>query len=329
MKFTSEELKLLKQTSGKKMNAPTKEPSKTVEPQREPKPEHPSPPVGKGFAAVAGMQHLKQLVTENFINVLRNKECAKVYGIIPPSILFYGPSGCGKSYFARRMAEELGIHYMKVVPDDIACTWIHGTQEKIGELFRKAEQHAPTLMFLDEFDAMVPKRNGHPENQSFNGEVNEFLCKLDNAGERGIYVVAATNHPDYIDPAILRTGRFDELIYIDMPDHEARKNLFTLSLADIPVEEDMDYDLLAERSSGFNCSDITYIVKAAARKTFNETVKNGGYPYLKVTQSLLMDTMNKREPSVSPRNIQEFERLRSIYSSKDANRKKVNIGFHV
>lgn len=329
MKFTSEELKLLKRTSGKKMDAPTEELSKTVEPKKAPKPERPTVPVGKGFAAVAGMQHLKQLVTENFINVLRNKECAEVYGIIPPSILFYGPSGCGKSYFARRMAEELGIHYMKVVPDDIACTWIHGTQEKIGELFRKAEQHAPTLMFLDEFDAMVPKRNEHLANQSFNGEVNEFLCKLDNAGERGIYVVAATNHPDYIDPAILRTGRFDELIYVDMPDHEARKSLFTLSLADIPVEEDMDYDLLAERSYGFNCSDITYIVKAAARKTFNETVKNGGYPYLKVTQRLLMDTMNKKEPSVSPRNIQEFERLRSIYSSKDANRKKVNIGFHV
>ena len=329
MKFTSEELKLLKQTSTRMMAVSTEEPAETVETAKVPKPVCPAIPVGKGFAAVAGMQSLKQLVTENFINVLRNRECAKVYGIIPPSILFYGPSGCGKSYFAKRMAEELGIHYMKVVPDDIACTWIHGTQEKIGELFRKAERNAPTLMFLDEIDAMVPKRNGLPGNQAFNGEVNEFLCKLDNAGERGIYVLAATNRPDYIDPAILRSGRFDELIYVDMPDHEARKGLFTLALADIPVEEGLDYDLLAKHSSGFNCSDITYIVKAAARKTFNETVRNGGYPYLKVTQSLLMDTMDKKEPSVSPRSIQEFERLRSIYSSKDTNRKKVNIGFHV
>lgn len=329
MMFTNEELRLLKQSSKWITTAPAEEKAKTVEPEKVSEPEKPDVPGRKGFAAVAGMEHLKQLVTESFINVLRNKECAEVYGIIPPSILFYGPSGCGKSYFAKRMAEELGIHYMKVVPDDIASTWIHGSQKKISELFRKAEKNAPTLMFLDEFDAMAPKRNGNSNDRLLNCEVNEFLCKLDNAAQRGIYVLAATNHPDFIDQAILRTGRFDEMIYIDMPDYEARKSLFTLSLADIPVEEDVDYDLLAERSSGFNCSDIMYIIKATARKTFNETVRNGGYPYLKVTQKLLIETMESKEPSVNPRSIQEFERLRSIYSPKDAKRRKVNIGFHV
>lgn len=161
---------------------------------------------GKGFEDVAGMTQLKELVVEGFINVLKNKECAEAYGIKPPSLLFYGPAGCGKTFFAEKVAEELGINFMKVVPDDLACTWIHGTQQKIGELFRKAEQKAPTLIFFDEFDAMVPKRSENDANQAYNGEVNEFLCMLNNASERGIYVLAATNHPERIDKAILRTG---------------------------------------------------------------------------------------------------------------------------
>lgn len=329
MKLTSEEMKLIKQASDKSMFVRTEQPGPDRQPEKLKEPSPPTVPSKRGFAAVAGMQHLKQLVTDGFINVLKNKDCAEAYGIRPPSIIFYGPAGCGKSYFAKRMAEEVGIHFMKVVPDDIACTWIHGTQEKIGEIFREAERHAPTLMFLDEFDAMVPKRNGHPSNQAYNGEVNEFLCKLDNASERGIYVLAATNQPDYIDQAILRTGRFDEIIYVDMPDHEARKSLFTLSLSDIPSEEDIDYDRLAELSKGFNCSDITYIVKAAARETFNATIKNGGYPYLKVTQCLLEETAARKVPSVNSRTLCDFERLRSIYSPKDATRKNVTIGFHL
>jgi transitional endoplasmic reticulum ATPase len=99
--------------------------------------------VGKGFKDVAGMTQLKELVIEGFINVLKNKECAEAYGINPPSLLLYGPAGCGKTFFAEKVAEELGINFMKVVPDDLACTWIHGTQQKIGELFRKAEQFLP------------------------------------------------------------------------------------------------------------------------------------------------------------------------------------------
>jgi len=89
-----------------------------------------------GFRDVAGMDELKQLVTEGFINVLNNQECAKAFGITPPSLLFYGPAGCGKTFFAEKMAEEVGINFMKIVPDDLASTLVHGTQEKIGQTFK-------------------------------------------------------------------------------------------------------------------------------------------------------------------------------------------------
>ena len=284
---------------------------------------------GKGFEDVAGMTQLKELVIEGFINVLKNKECAEAYGINPPSLLLYGPAGCGKTFFAEKVAEELGINFMKVVPDDLACTWIHGTQQKIGELFRKAEQKAPTLMFFDEFESMVPKRSENDANQAYNGEVNEFLCMLNNASERGIYVLAATNHPEHIDKAVLRTGRIDELIYVDMPDLEARESLFRLKLSKLPAEDDIDFKKLASITEGYNCSDIDYIVKQASRKMFNATIKNGGGNYQKISQGLLEETISRKSPSVSQKDINEYERVRNEFSPKDEKKKDVRIGFHV
>lgn len=119
---------------------------------------------GHRFGDIAGMSELKEFVTDGFINVLKNRECAKVYGIPPPSMLFYGPAGYGKTFFAEKMAEEIGINFMKIVPDDLACTWVHGTQQKIGEMFKNVEEKAPTLLFFDEFDAMVPKRSSDEAN---------------------------------------------------------------------------------------------------------------------------------------------------------------------
>ena len=287
----------------------------------------PAPKHSNGFGDVAGMDELKQMVTEGFINVLINQECAKVFGITPPSLLFYGPAGCGKTFFAEKIAEEVGINFMKVVPDDLASTLVHGTQEKIGEVFRKAERKAPTLIFFDEFDAMVPQRSNDDRNYQ-NGETNEFLCMLNNAAEKGIYVLAATNHPERIDKAVLRTGRIDEIIYIDMPDAKARESLFKLELSKLPSAEDIDYGRLADLTNGYNCSDISYIVKMASRKMFNASIKEKDKPYKVITQSLLEDSISQKSPSVSSRELRDFEHVRSEFSPKDKGCKHHTIGFH-
>ena len=281
--------------------------------------------VGNGFADVAGMDELKRMVTEGFINVLNHRECAEAYGIRPPSLLFYGPTGCGKTFFAEKIAEEVGINFMKVLPDDIASTLVHGTQEKIGELFRKAESKAPTLMFFDEFDAMVPRRSNDDRNYQ-NGEVNEFLCMLNNAADRGVYVLAATNHPERIDKAVLRTGRIDEMIYVDMPDCAARESLFRLALSKLPADDDIDYVQLAVLTGGYNCSDIDYIVKTASRKMFNESIRNESLPYKKITQRLLETMISSCRPSVSSRDLREYERIRSEFSPKEGKGRRT-IGF--
>lgn len=289
--------------------------------------EQPEEKKAHGFGDVAGMEELKQQVRDSFINVLSHRECARAYGITPPSMLFYGPAGCGKTYFAEKMAEEVGINFIKVVPDDLASTLIHGTQEKIGELFERAEQEAPTLLFFDEFDAMVPQRTSDDRNYQ-NNEINEFLCKLNNASERGVYVLAATNHPERIDRAILRTGRIDEIIYIDMPDAKAREGLFRLLLSKLPASDDIDYEALSSQTQGYNCSDISYIVKTASRRMFNASIREDDKPYQAITQQVLEEAIMQRPPSVSSRDLREFERVRGDFSPKDKGRRPVTIGFH-
>lgn len=326
MKTTNAEKEWFRSINGEeKKQEPKEQPAKPLE--TKPMPPQPKGKTGNGFRDIAGMEELKRRVTEGFINVLNHKECAAAYGITPPSMLFYGPAGCGKTFFAEKMAEEVGIQFIKIVPDDLACTWIHGTQQKIGEVFRNAEKQAPVLLFFDEFDAMVPHRSANEGDQHLNGEVNEFLCMLNNASERGIYVLAATNHPERIDKAVLRTGRIDEMVYIDMPDNDARKQLFRLALAKLPASEDIDYDRLAELTHGYNCSDINYIVKVASRKMFNASINNRGHPYQQITQSVLEETISHRSPSINGKDLRAYERVRSELSPKDKEARPVTIGF--
>lgn len=282
---------------------------------------------GNGFADIAGMETLKSHFHDSFINVLNHKEYALQYGIKPPSILLYGPSGCGKTFFAEKLAEEVHINYKKIIPDDLACTWIHGTQQRIGEVFKEAEKHAPTLLFFDEFETMVPRRSNSEGNEHINGEVNEFLCRLNNATERNVYIIAATNHPELMDKAILRPGRIDEIIYVGLPDLEARKSLFDLSLSKLPSSNLINYLHLANLTDGYSCSDISYVVKAAARKMFNLTTSSGKKELQPITQDVIEEIISIRHASVSRKDLREYERMRIEFSSNERDLHPVSIGY--
>ena len=201
---------------------------------------------GNGFADVAGMQEVKAMLQSSVINILQNRDRANEYGIsIPNGILFYGPPGCGKSFFAEKFAEETGFHYKYIKASDLASTYIHGTQEKIGQLFREARDKAPTVLCFDEFDALVPRRNV-VNNSHQAGEVNEFLSQLNNCGKDGVFVIATTNQPDMIDTAILRKGRIDNIIYLPPPDNITHQAIFQMHLKDRPCEASINYAELAD-----------------------------------------------------------------------------------
>lgn len=273
---------------------------------------------GNGFKDIAGMDQLKQMLTQKVIFILKDKEKAAKYKLLPPNgMLFYGPPGCGKSFFAEKFAEETGFNFMLVKASDLGSIYVHGSQGKIADLFKKAEESKPTIICLDEFDAFVPNRsNKGAEHQA--GEVNEFLSQLNNCAQRGIFVIATSNRPDMIDPAVLRTGRIDKLVYIPMPDKEARSEMFKLHLSGRPCA-DIDSERLAELTDGYIASDIAYIVNDAAMgAAFNDQP---------ITQQLLEEIISSVHPSISKDVINSYETLHQKMEDVDNRNKRPKIGF--
>jgi transitional endoplasmic reticulum ATPase len=273
---------------------------------------------GNGFKDIAGMDQLKQMLTQKVIFILKDKEKAAKYKLLPPNgMLFYGPPGCGKSFFAEKFAEETGFNFMLVKASDLGSIYVHGSQGKIADLFKKAEETKPTIICFDEFDAFVPNRsNTGAEHQA--GEVNEFLSQLNNCAQRGIFVIATSNRPDMIDPAVLRTGRIDKLVYVPMPDKDARREMFKIHLDGRPCE-DLDMEHLAELTDGYIASDIAYIV--------NDAAMGAAFSDKPITQQLLEETISSIHPSLSKEVINSYENLRQKMEDTDTRNRRPKIGF--
>ena len=265
---------------------------------------------GNGFADVAGMDELKKRLNEEVIDIIKNPEKYKRLRVkIPNGILLYGPPGCGKTYIAEKFAEEVGCNYMYVHCSDVASPYIHGGQEKIAALFEKARESAPTVLFLDELDAMLADRSRH-NNVSEYGEVNEFLTQLNNCADNHVFVIGATNNLKGIDSAALRSGRLDIKVYVPAPDESERIALFKLYLKDI-VSEDVDYDLLAQKTDGYVSKDVCSLINNAARETAKADLEL-------VNMQTLLDTIEKYKnqfPSVSKDVLKQHERLREEFEN--------------
>ena len=275
---------------------------------------------GRGFEDIAGMAELKETLNKQVIFVIKNEELAKQYRINSPNgMLLYGPPGCGKSFFAEKFAEETGFNYLFVKSSDLASSYVHGSQEKINQLFEQASHNTPIVICFDEFDALVPDRSWNNVSAE---EVNEFLTQMNNCSSRGIFIVATSNRPDKIDPAVLRTGRIDKTVYVPLPDHEARKELFSLYLKNRPVEDNIPVDELAQLTEGYIASDIAYIVNdAAIRAAYTRTM---------ITEDLLRTSLHDTHPSLRSESIAQYEEIRR--KMEDTNRRNISdnrIGFKI
>ena len=273
---------------------------------------------GNGFKDIAGMEQLKQMLTQKVIFILKDKEKAARYKLLPPNgMLFYGPPGCGKSFFAEKFAEETGFNFILVKASDLGSIYVHGSQGKIADLFKKAEESKPTIICFDEFDAFVPNRSSRGAEQQA-GEVNEFLSQLNNCAQRGIFVIATSNRPDMIDPAVLRTGRIDKLVYVPMPDLNARKEMFKLHLNGRPCL-DINVERLAELTEGYIASDIAYIV--------NDAAMGAAFCDKPISQELLEATIHSIHPSIGKDVVNSYEALRQKMEDVDIRNKRPKIGF--
>lgn len=277
---------------------------------------------GKGFSAIAGMQDLKDIIQHDVINALNQKEKYAEYGLtIPNGMLLYGPPGCGKTFFAEKMAEEIGFNFYQIKPSDIQSKWVNASQENIKKLFDEARENAPSIIFIDELDALVPSRDTSNISHMNTSAVNEFLAQMNNCGEDGVFIVGATNRPNAIDPAILRSGRLDKHIYLPPPDFEARKLMFELYLKKRPTEIGLNYEELARAAENYVSSDIKFLCDEASRKALKDDVR--------ITKSNVLETIQNNKPSVSLQELNSYLAIKAKMEGKNNSNDedRPNIGF--
>ena len=276
---------------------------------------------GKGFQAIAGMQSLKDTIQLDVIDALNNKERYAEYGLtIPNGMLLYGPPGCGKTFFAERMAEEIGFNFYQLKPSDIQSKFINESQENIKNLFNEAREKAPSIIFIDELDAVVPNRNNTNVNHMNTSAVNEFLAQMNNCGDDGVFVIGATNRPNSIDPAILRAGRLDKIIYLPPPDMEARELMFKLYLEKRPRELGLNYSDLAKATENYVSSDIKFLCDEASRSALKKDTR--------ISKEILLETIKSNRPSISFKELNSYVAIKSkMEGLLENNNGRPRIGF--
>jgi transitional endoplasmic reticulum ATPase len=227
------------------------------------------------FAKVGGMETLKQEVRDTVGLLLEHPGEARRYGIEWNGILLHGPPGVGKSYFAQAIAGEYRMNFIHVSTGDLIGGIQGQSAKNIDKAFRTAAENLPCLLFFDEFDSVAQRRGDTPDQES-RRTVNQLLTSLEQyRDQEGLLVVAATNDLQHLDPAVIRPGRFDRQIRIDLPDAAARQAILQSELADRPVARDVNLDELVRRTEGMTPASIEKVVDAAALRVFKQAAQNG------------------------------------------------------
>lgn len=226
-----------------------------------------SEPPSIDFDDVAGFEDLKTELHERVIDPLQHPDKYEKYGLsVENGFLLYGPPGTGKTYLSKALAGELEINYIGLKGSDIISKWLGEGTQNVATLFDEAREHEPCLIFIDEIDALTPKRSSSNQHQDQTQMVNQFLEEISeiNESDADIVIVAATNRRDQIDPAMLRSGRLSVQIEVTKPDAKTRVAIFDIHL-DAPRDKRLDAKAIAQQSSGLTAADMEQVANEAAR----------------------------------------------------------------
>ncbi len=273
-----------------------------------------------GFKRIAGMDSVKQNLSDLLIEPMKEPELYRAYGLgnSASGVLLYGPPGCGKTFFAKSAAEEAGANFLEIHPSVTGSKYIHQSSKLIGEAFNKAADMAqktkkPTVMLIDELEAVAPQRTGDADNDHKNEEVAEFLNQLNTCAKKNVFVIGTTNYPQQLDPALIRSGRMNGKIYVGAPDQKSRQQLFQHFMAkrkpEIVDTANLDFGKLADKTKGYSNADIEEVVNQASRQAFKQRGKISGASFEQALKTV--------KPSINDGVARDYQRLMEKFQPEE------------
>ena len=259
------------------------------------------------WSDVGGLDDAREKLREGVELPLKDPDAFRRLGIRPAKgFLLYGPPGTGKTLLAKAVAREAQANFIATKSSDLLSKWYGESEQQIARLFARARQVAPTVIFIDELDSLVPARGGGiGEPQVTERVVNTILAEMDGLEElQSVVVIGATNRPNLIDPALLRPGRFDELIYVSVPDVEGRRRILGIHVGHMPLADDVDLDSLARRTDRFTGADLEDLVRRAGLNALR-----GSLQAERVTAENFEAALAETRASVTPEIEGEYEQM--------------------
>ncbi len=225
---------------------------------------------------IGGLEDVRRTLREGIELPLKNPEAFERLGIRPAKgFLLFGPPGTGKTLMAKAVAREAEANFVSTKSSDLLSKWYGESEQQVSRLFARARQVAPTVIFIDEIDSLAPSRGGGLGEPAVTERVvNTILSEMDGLEElQGVVVIGATNRPTLLDPALLRPGRFDELVYVPVPDEAARRHILGIQTRNMPLAEDVDLDGLAARTERYTGADLSDLVRRAGLLALRENLE--------------------------------------------------------
>ncbi|MFP4405504.1 CDC48 family AAA ATPase [Rhodosalinus sp.] len=262
---------------------------------------------------IGGLAQVRETMQESIELPLKDPDAFHRLGIRPAKgFLLYGPPGTGKTLLAKAVAREAEANFISTRSSDLLSKWYGESEQQVARLFQRARQVAPTVIFFDEIDSLVPARGGGMGEPAVTERVvNTILSEMDGLEElQGVVVIGATNRPNLVDPALLRPGRFDELIYVPVPDHDARRHILGIRTKDMPLADGVDLDEIARRTERYTGADLADVVRRAGLSALRRGKQTVGPEEF---EAALADS----RASVSEEMEKEYDRLKSALGQEN------------
>ncbi len=260
-----------------------------------------------GWDDIGGLEEAKQLLREGVELPLKHPEAFRRIGIRPAKgFLLFGPPGTGKTLLAKAVARESEANFIATKSSDLLSKWYGESEQQVARLFQRARQVAPTVIFIDELDSLAPQRGGGIGEPAVTERVvNTILAEMDGLEVlEGVVVIGATNRPTLIDPALLRPGRFDELVYVPVPDRDGRLHILRIHTAEMPLAPDVDLESIADRTEGYTGADLEDLVRRAGLEALRADLEAQ-----QVSRVCFERALEATRASVTPEMEREYEQM--------------------